>query len=77
LTVFNGSPRGKSGNTEMFLRHLLKGFESNGDNEHETFYFLIPVFKVFVRTKMANAYWDNQLKENGAYERRFARPYVE
>jgi NAD(P)H-dependent FMN reductase len=219
LAVFNGSPRGKSGNTEVFLRHLLKGFESSGDNEHETFYlrqvkdterfvqvfaeaecvllafplytdampgivkafieslapfrgrdpegnraigflvqsgfpeathsrpvqkyleklatrlgcrylgtivkgggegarampedhdlfvsleqigkafaetgkfdeellralakperfprFLAPVFKVFVRTKMANAYWDNQLKENGAYERRFARPYAE
>jgi len=26
---------------------------------------------------MVNAYWDNQLKENDAYERRFASPYKE
>ena len=219
LTVFNGSPRGKSGNTEAFLKHLLEGWASGEGNEHETFYlrrvndaarfaqafadaecvllafplytdampgivkafieslapfrgrdpggnppigFLVqsgfpeathsryvekylqklaarlgcrclgtvvkgggegarfmpedhklfvsleqigrtwaergtfdeeqlralakperfpgilgPVFKVFLKTKAANAYWDNQLKENGAYERRFARPYVD
>jgi hypothetical protein len=38
---------------------------------------LVPVFKVFLGTKAASAYWDNQLKKNGAYERRFARPYAE
>jgi multimeric flavodoxin WrbA len=32
-------------------------------------------FKVLLKTKIANMYWDNQLKENSAYERRFARPY--
>jgi hypothetical protein len=36
-----------------------------------------PVFKLFLKTKMATSYWDEQLKENGAYERRFARPYAE
>jgi hypothetical protein len=215
LTVFSGSPRGKSGNTEVFLKHLLQGWDSVGDNEHEIFHLrkvkdaeqfaqafasaecvllafplytdampgivkafieslapfcgregnppigflvqsgfpeaahsryvehylkklasrlgcryvgtivkgggegarwmpeghklflslqeigrtwaergaidegqlralakperfpriLAPVFRVFLNTKMANAYWDNQLKENGAYEDRFARPY--
>jgi multimeric flavodoxin WrbA len=35
---------------------------------------MAPLFKVFLKTKVANMYWDNQLKENGAYERRFARP---
>jgi multimeric flavodoxin WrbA len=38
---------------------------------------MVPVFKVLLKTKVANMYWDNQLKENGAYERRFARPYLE
>ena len=34
-----------------------------------------PLFQLFLKTKLARSYWDNQLKENGAYERRFARPY--
>ncbi len=38
LTVFNGSPRGKSGNTEVFLRHLLQGWTSIEGNEYETFF---------------------------------------
>ena len=36
---------------------------------------LDPLFQLFLKTKLARSYWDNQLKENGAYERRFARPY--
>ena len=36
----------------------------------------VPLFKLLLKTKVANMYWDNQLKENGAYERRFARPYA-
>jgi hypothetical protein len=35
-----------------------------------------PFFKILVRTKMANRYWDDQLRENGVYEERFARPYA-
>jgi hypothetical protein len=38
LTVFNGSPRGKTGNTEVFLRHLLQGWTTVRDNAHQTFY---------------------------------------
>ena len=38
--------------------------------------WMAPVFQVMLKTKMANRGWDNPLKENGAYERRFARPYV-
>jgi hypothetical protein len=38
---------------------------------------LAPAFKLFLKTKMARSYWDNQLKENGAYEDRFARPYAQ
>jgi multimeric flavodoxin WrbA len=38
---------------------------------------LSPLFKLFVRTPLATVYWDGQLKENGVYDQRFARPYVE
>jgi NAD(P)H-dependent FMN reductase len=36
---------------------------------------MAPFFKLFVRLPIASWYWDNQLKENGAYEQRFATPY--
>lgn len=38
---------------------------------------LSPLFKLFVRTPLASWYWDSQLKENGVYEKRFARPYAD
>jgi hypothetical protein len=34
-----------------------------------------PFFKVFTRLPIASWYWDSQLKENGVYDQRFARPY--
>lgn len=36
-----------------------------------------PVFQVFLRQPVAHAYFDDMLKKNGAYERRFAQPFVE
>jgi multimeric flavodoxin WrbA len=39
--------------------------------------YLIPVFKVLVKTPFLAMYWNNQLKENGVYEQRFAQPFVE
>jgi multimeric flavodoxin WrbA len=36
-----------------------------------------PVFKIFARLPIASFYLDQQLKENGVYEERFARPYAE
>ncbi len=38
LTVFNGSPRGKSGNTEIMLGRFLNGFESISGNSSEVFH---------------------------------------
>jgi multimeric flavodoxin WrbA len=38
---------------------------------------LAPLFKLMVKTPLVNFYWNQQLKQNGAYERRFARPYAE
>ncbi len=38
LTVFNGSPRGKGGNTRVLLDHFVAGFEASGENTHELFY---------------------------------------
>jgi multimeric flavodoxin WrbA len=39
--------------------------------------YLAPVFQVFVRLPIASSYWDSQLKENGVYAQRFARPFVQ
>jgi hypothetical protein len=35
------------------------------------------VFALLARTRIATSYWDKQLKENDAFEKRFARPYEE
>jgi hypothetical protein len=36
-----------------------------------------PVFRVFLRMPVAHSYFDNMLKQNGVYEQRFARPFLE
>jgi len=38
LTVFNGSPRGKGGNTKIFLEHFLNGFVTKEGNIYELAY---------------------------------------
>lgn len=35
------------------------------------------VFSVFSLTGLTNFYWNYNLKKNGAYEKRFAKPYIE
>jgi multimeric flavodoxin WrbA len=35
-----------------------------------------PVFQIVLRLPFAHAYFDNMLKQNGAYEKRFARPFA-
>ncbi|RPI95062.1 MAG: hypothetical protein EHM40_04500 [Chloroflexi bacterium] len=37
---------------------------------------LNPVFQIFLRLPVAHSYFDDMLKKNGAYARRFARPFV-
>ncbi len=39
--------------------------------------YLIPVFKLLVKLPVLSMYWNNQLKENGVYEQRFAQPFIE
>lgn len=39
--------------------------------------YLVPVFKLLTKTPLLSFYWDGQLKQNGVYEDRFARPFVE
>jgi multimeric flavodoxin WrbA len=39
--------------------------------------YLMPVFKVLVKSPVLSMYWNNQLKENGVYDQRFAQPFVE
>lgn len=38
--------------------------------------YLNPVFRIFLRLPVAHSYFDGMLKKNGAYERRFARPFA-
>jgi len=38
---------------------------------------LVQVFKLLVNIPLLGGYWDNQLKENGVFEDRFAMPYHE
>ncbi|HET9911128.1 MAG TPA: hypothetical protein VFQ13_04515, partial [Anaerolineales bacterium] len=38
--------------------------------------YLDPVFRIFLRLPAAHSYFDDMLKKNGAYERRFARPFL-
>lgn len=38
---------------------------------------LWPVFQIFLRLPIAHSYFDNMLKQHGAYEQRFARPFAE
>ena len=33
------------------------------------------MLKIMYRTPLVNKYWDDQLKSNGAYSQRFAKPY--
>jgi multimeric flavodoxin WrbA len=37
--------------------------------------YLGPVFKLLLKFPLLNFYWDSQLKQNGVFDRRFARPY--
>jgi multimeric flavodoxin WrbA len=39
--------------------------------------YLGPVFKLFLRLPIAHSYFDNMMKENGAYEQRFATPHLD
>ena len=69
------------------LQSLGVGLAANGRLEPEILALLAhpesyptilwPVFQVFLRLPIAHAYFDNMLKKNGAYERRFARPFAE
>jgi hypothetical protein len=38
--------------------------------------YLWPVFQIFLRLPLAHAYFDDMLKKNGMYERRYARPFA-
>ena len=39
--------------------------------------WMVPVGHVMARLQKTHLFWDEQLKRNGAYEQRFARPYTD
>lgn len=68
------------------LQALGRSFAGSGQLDAETLRqiaaperfpaILGPVFQVFLRLPVAHSYFDDMLKKNGAYEQRFARPFV-
>jgi multimeric flavodoxin WrbA len=78
-----------AGNQHLFaaLQSLGAGLAHEGRLDPETLAkiasperfpaMLNPVFQVITRLPFSHAYFDNMLKQNNAYERRFARPFVE
>jgi len=64
-----GQIYGEMGQFDKELVHKL--------SQPERFPKLVAViFKYLVKTKLLTSMWDKQLKENGAYEKRFAKPYL-
>jgi multimeric flavodoxin WrbA len=93
-TIIKGGGEGvrmlpEKANAQLFraLQGLGSGFAQTGQLNPELLpvvagverypTILAPVFKIFVRLPISRWYWDMQLKQNGVYEQRFARPYVE
>jgi multimeric flavodoxin WrbA len=76
-------------NAKLFeaMRGLGKGFAGTGKLDPDLLpvvagierypAILAPLFSLFLRLPIANSYWDNQLKQNGVFEERFAQPYKE
>lgn len=59
--------------TGAFDRDLLKALAKPEKYPR----ILAPLFWLILQLPFTHAYWDNQLKKNGAYDRRFARPFKE
>jgi multimeric flavodoxin WrbA len=93
-TIVKGNGEGvrlmsANANQNLFggLQSLGGGLAANGRLDTETLSrvshperfpsVLGPVFKIFVRLPFAHSYFDNMLKTNGVYERRFAQPFAE
>lgn len=71
---------------EMFF-HIGKIFGENGKFDPQLLFKLakperypaifVPLFKILSCTPLTSLYWDNQLKKNGVFEQRYAKPFVE
>lgn len=65
-----GKAFGETGQLDPALLHTLAGTEKFPA-------YLGPVFSLLSHTPMLNFYWNQQLKQNGAFERHNARPYTQ
>ncbi len=64
-----GRQFGQSGQfNPLLLQNLAKP-------EHYPTY-LVPLYRLLSRTPLLSFYWDGLLRKNGAFDRRFARPYT-
>ena len=76
-------------NNNLFnnLQALGAGLATNGQLDPELILhtahperfptILGPIFQVFLRLPLSHSYFDDMLKKNGAFEQRFARPFLE
>jgi hypothetical protein len=39
--------------------------------------YLAPIFRIFLKLPLSHFYFDGMLKKNGAYDRRFDRPFIQ
>jgi len=60
------------GETGLFDQNLIQGLAKP---EHYPRWSL-PLMKLFLKTGLGRFYWNKQLKENGVYDDRFARPFA-
>lgn len=91
-TIIKGGCEGVRMMPEEMNRKLFEGLEALGRDLGETGQFdpeklkklakperfpriLAPIFKLILKLPALQQYWNMQLKKNGAYEQRFARPF--
>ena len=59
--------------TNKFDPSIIKKFRQ----PYKLSYFRLLVFRLVIKAGLANFYWNMKLKENKAYEKRFAQPYLQ
>ena len=71
----------------QFIEVLGQNYAQNGEFDQETIANLAQperfngltalLFRILALTPLVNIGWNQDLKKNGAYQKRFARPYTE
>jgi NAD(P)H-dependent FMN reductase len=78
-------PQERNASLYARLRELGRSYATKGELDRKVLallgsperfpFWLSPIVRLFFRTNTVNFFWDRQLRENGVFEERFARPY--